>query len=277
MAAELAGDSRIGLFSGILLTSGLGCLLSFQLPIALNMIRACDVSMMMRGIIPGILTAPAGLFVGGLAMGIPVGQLLFQMLPVFVFCGVLSLIFWKFPGRMEKIMTVFGQAIRVLGLFLFFLVVLGLFYTPLKIVDNALIFESLTVIVKITVIMCGALIVSDLLIRFARPFIHRCAQLMGVNEISVLGLFICLTSGAAMLPAYEQMDERGKMMNSAFCVMGAYVFGGQMGFIASVTDGKNVGIYIVSKLFSGILAVAVVWILMRKKKVFRQEKALDRL
>ena len=63
--------------------------------------------------------------------------------------------------------------------------------------------------------------------------------------------------GVAMLPLYEKMDERGKMMNSAFCVMGAYVLGGQMAFMAGVTDGRNVGIYILSKLVGGVLAAAL--------------------
>ena len=264
MAVELANEPALGLFSGILLSSSIGCLLSFQLPVALNMIRVSDIPVMMRGIIPGLLTMPVGLFIGGIAMGLPISVLLFQMIPVLVFCAVLALVFWKFPAFMEKALSVFGQLIRALGLLLFLLVVAGLFYTPFKIADDALVLEALTVVLKITVIVCGALTFSDLLMRFARPLIGKCAGKLGINETSVIGLFICLTSGVAMLPAYEHMDERGKLLNSAFCVMGAYVLGGQMGFIASVADGKNVFIYIVCKLFAGICAVAGAWWITRR-------------
>lgn len=257
MSVRLAQNPAMGLFSGMLISSSIGCLLSFQLPIALTMIRPGDVPVMMRGIIPGMIAVPAGLSVGGLCLGIPVTALVFQMLPVLILCVLLAIGFWKFPGAMEKLLTVFGKAVRVLGIVLFTLVMLGLFFEPLKVAEDALVFEALTVVTKITVIVCGALTFSDVLMRWAKPVLGKCAGRLGVNISSVMGLFICLTSGVAMLPLYEKMDERGKMMNSAFCVMGAYVLGGQMAFMAGVTDGRNVGIYILSKLVGGVLAAAL--------------------
>lgn len=259
MAAELAQNKMIGMFSGILIASSIGCLLSFQLPTALNMIRSEDIPIMMRGIIPGVITMPAGLLLGGLLMGISVKELFIQMIPVFILCAALAVLFWTIPGIMEKILTAFGLAIRALGLFLFVIVILGLFWTPLKIVDDVLFLEALTVVVKITVIVCGAMTFSDLLIRLAGSKIRRCSDRFGINETSVLGLLICLTSGVAMLPTFKDMDERGKIMNSAMCVMGAYVFGGQMGFMASVVSGKYVAIYILCKLISGFLAIIAAW------------------
>ena len=228
MSVKLAGSPAMGLFSGMLLASSIGCLLSFQLPVALTMIRPGDVPHMMRGIIPGIITVPAGLFVGGLCLGIAPGTLLFQMLPVLLLCVVMALGFWKIPAVMEKVLTVFGRLVRAVGILLFAWVMLGLFYEKVKIAEDALVFEALTVVVKITVIVCGALSLSDLLMRRAKPLLTRLSGALGVNVASVMGLFISLTSGVAMLPLFEDMDARGKRMNSAFTVMGAYVLGGQM-------------------------------------------------
>lgn len=257
MSVKLAASPAMGLFSGMLLASSIGCLLSFQLPVALTMIRPHDVPHMMRGIIPGIITVPAGLLLGGLCLGIPVGTLVLQLLPVLILCAVMALGFWKIPAVMEMVLTVFGRLVRAVGIVLFAIVMLGLFYEKFKIADDGLVFEALTVVVKITVIVCGALSLSDLLMRRAKPLLSRLAGALGVNVPSVMGLFISLTSGVAMLPLFEDMDARGKRMNSAFTVMGAYVLGGQMAFIAGVTGGMNVGIYILAKLVGGVLAVAL--------------------
>lgn len=273
MSVKLAAAPEMGLFSGMLLASSIGCLLSFQLPVALTMIRAKDVSVMMRGIIPGVIAIPAGLLAGGLCLGMAPATVLFQMIPVLVLCALMSLGFWKIPQAMERVLTVFGKLVRAIGIVLFMLVMLGLFYEPLKVAEDALVFEALTVVVKITVIVCGALSLSDLLMRRARPLLAAFSRRLGVNEPSVMGLFISLTSGVAMLPLFEEMDMRGKLMNSAFTVMGAYVLGGQMAFIAGVTDGGSVGIYILAKLVGGVLAVFLAGRLCWRPKSGKLEKS----
>lgn len=130
MSVRLAQNPAMGLFSGMLISSSIGCLLSFQLPIALTMIRPGDVPVMMRGIIPGMIAVPAGLSVGGLCLGIPVTALVFQMLPVLILCVLLAIGFWKFPGAMGKAADCFWEGVRVLGIVLFTLVMLGLFLNP---------------------------------------------------------------------------------------------------------------------------------------------------
>ena len=55
-------------------------------------------------------------------------------------------------------------------------------------------------------------------------------------------------------------------MNAAFSVMGAYVFGGQMAFVAGLTTTKNLLIYMAGKLISGILALVIVWLMDNSRK-----------
>lgn len=258
LSMEMAADTRLGLFSGMLLSSGLGCLLSFQLPIALTMIDKEDVSVMMEGMIPGLLAVPLGLIVGGLCLGLSPVTLLIQMLPVLVLCLLMAVGFWKFYPQMARILTVFGKGIRILGMLLFVLVMIGLFYEPFQIAEDALVYEGFLVVAKITVIVCGALSLSELLMRFCRPFLKKTAIAFNTNEASVMGLLVSITSGVAMLPMYTGMDEKGKRLNSAFSVMGAYVLGGQMAYIAGVTTGYNLWIYILAKLLGGLVALALV-------------------
>lgn len=265
MAAELAGSPSLALLSGMLYSSSIGCLISFQLPIALTMIPNDCIPEMMRGLVPGILTIPAGILVGGLLLGIGPAMLLVQLLPVILLCLLLLLGFLFAPGATTHILMLFGKLVRALGLLLFALVMLGLFYPPASLADQALISEALGVVIKITVVVCGANILSDLLMRHAQKALGFCAHKLSVNEISVMGLFLSLTSGVAMLPFFSEMDTRGKILNSAFSVMGAYVFGGQMAFIAGMTTAGNTAVYMAGKLMGGCLAVVLACLFTRRE------------
>lgn len=257
MAVKLAANPQIGLMSGLLLSSGIGCLLSFQLPVVLSVVDSKDVPYVMHGMIPGILTVPVGILVGGLCLGISIGELMFQMIPVLILCLVMIVGFLCRPENMEKLLSGFGKCIRALGTFLFALVALGLFYEPIKIADDSLVAEAVIVVVKIVVIVGGAQVLSGLVVRYASGILEQCAKLLGINVTSVIGLLLGLVSGVAMLPFFSRMDTKGKIMNSAFGVMGVYVLGGQMAFVAGVTSGRNVSIYILGKLISGVLAVGL--------------------
>ena len=40
----------------------------------------------------------------------------------------------------------------------------------------------------------------------------------------------------AILPLISKMDKKGRMLNAAFSVSGAYMLGGQLGFVSSVSE-----------------------------------------
>ena len=75
----------------------------------------------------------------------------------------------------------------------------------------------------------------------------------------VLGLLTSLVSSVSMLPLYPRMDARGRMINAAFTVSGAFVLGGQMAFAAGVADGRAVAAYFATKLAGGLLALILVF------------------
>ena len=59
----------------------------------------------------------------------------------------------------------------------------------------------------------------------------------------------------SMLPLYGRMDVRGKVMNAAFTVSGAFCLGGQLAFVAAVATGQQVTAFLVAKLAAGLAAV----------------------
>ena len=91
-------------------------------------------------------------------------------------------------------------------------------------------------------------------------------QKLGINSTSVMGLLLSLGTSIAMIPLFSQMDRKGKMINAAFSVSGAYVFGGQLGFISSVVDSQGVLVYMISKIVAGVLAIIFVMLFYKLKK-----------
>ena len=91
IASQLAASPALAAYSGAMLSSLLGCLISFVLPTSLGSLESHEVGGFMRGILWGIVAMPAALAVGGLLAGLPVPSLLANLWPVLLLCAVLCL------------------------------------------------------------------------------------------------------------------------------------------------------------------------------------------
>ncbi|MGN1182376.1 MAG: ethanolamine utilization protein EutH, partial [Faecalibacillus sp.] len=114
----------------------------------------------------------------------------------------------------------------------------------------------------------GSMILCELILKHFSRYIDVLSQRLGVNQYSIMGLFLQLASSVAMFPLFSKMDKKGKIINGAFSVSGAYALGAQLGFISSVADQNGVMIYLISKLVGGILAIILA-------NYFYKEKASD--
>ncbi len=79
---------------------------------------------------------------------------------------------------------------------------------------------------------------------------------IGVNEVSAIGPLLTLVNSIPMLETMKDMDERGKVLNAAFCVTGAFMFGDFFGYVGAVNASMLLPM-IIAKLSSGIVAIAV--------------------
>lgn len=255
IAGQMAATREIGLFSGLIAASTLGTTISFALPIAMSSIQPDDTAPMMKGFLLGIVTIPASLVSGGLLVGMPVGDLLVNSAPILVICAVLCLALLKATQATTRALLVLGQVIRTAGCLLFAAVVAGLFVPAWQFVDTALVSEAFLVVVKITAVVCGALVFSQIVMARCKKPISALARLMKVNDFAVVGLLLSVFTSLSMLPLFASMDKRGKVMNAAFTVSGAFALGGQLAFVASVEPAAMVWCYILSKLCGGACAV----------------------
>ena len=255
-AKELAATPELAVYSGLLVASTMGCLISFTLPVSLGGLARHEVMGFMQGVVWGIVALPAGLLLGAVVCGLSAAQTLWNVLPVLVLC-VLFIAALKFaPRGCIVFLTIFGQTVRVVGILLFCVMTAGLFLPAFGIVPQDIVLEALLVILKITAVVCGATVASALLMAKAGRFLERFSRMLGVNEYAVLGLLANLVSNVSMLPLYRRMDVRGKVMNAAFCVSGAFIIGGQLAFVSGVAPDA-VGSFFACKLVGGILAAAL--------------------
>lgn len=258
-------NSSFLIFSGIILSSTLGQTISFQLPIFLASLKKDDLSTFINGLVYGILSLPLVLVVVALYLNIP--NLFINLLPILLLCLILVVALYVSYKKTIFILTLFGYIIRILSILLFAMVILQLFFANLTFTEDSLIAEAMIIVLRMCIIVCGSMVLSNIIIKRFSKLIFIIGQKLGVNSTSVVGLLLSLGTSIAMVPLYNQMDRKGKMMNAAFSVAGAYVFGGQLGFVSGVVGNQDVLIYILSKLLAGIIAVILVSCFYRKDKV----------
>lgn len=267
IAMGLAEDKAMGYFSGIIIGSCLGQFVSFQLPVIFAMMDSETKEKMVKGFICGIIAIPVGLFAGGLVMGLSPLDLLLNISVITLICLLLLLGFVRAAKKTEKVLLAFSGIVKFVCQILFVVVVVGIFIPKLSIVPMDIVFGALLIALRMTIIVCGGLVLTKILIkRMGRVFAFL-GKKMGTDKLAVIGLMLNMINSLTALSLFPKMDNRGKVINGAFCVSGAYILGGQLAFVLAVAPAFVFYGFIVSKLTAGILAVAIgLWVESRGKK-----------
>ena len=77
-----------------------------------------------------------------------------------------------------------------------------------------------------------------------------------MNDVAAAGMVASLANCIPMFGMMKDMDDRGKIINVAFSVSAAFVFGDHLGFTAGF-DANMITPMIIAKLVGGITAVAI--------------------
>lgn len=259
----LSNSPEMILFSGILLTSTLGATISFQLPIFLTSLAKEEITHFIKGLLYGILTLPIILIIT--AFFLPINNMWINLLPILLLCILLCIALLLSYDKTIHFLHIFANLIRIISIVFFGMVVLQLFFDTLPFTTSTLIAEAMVIVLRMSIIVCGSMVLCEIILRKFKLQINKIASILGVNDVAIVGLLLSLGTSIAMIPLFSRMDNKGKIMNAAFSVSGAYVLGGQLGFIASVASPYATNIYIIVKLLAGILAIASVFILGKKK------------
>lgn len=265
LALEMADTREAGLFGGILVGSMLGAVIVFTIPVALGIIRPADRPYLAKGILAGIVTIPIGSFVGGLCAGYGSAMLVRNLVPIVLFAALIALGLWRAERFMVKAFILFGKfitAVITVGL----AAAIAEELTGVTIIPGmAPLSDGFQVVGGIAIVLAGAFPLIDLVTRVCRKPLMGLGRLLGMNEASAAGMVATLANSIPMLSMMEQMDERGKILNVAFAVSAAFVFGDHLGFTAEFAP-ELLGPMIVGKLTGGVTAVLVGMLLSRREK-----------
>lgn len=263
---QLATQSELIIFNGVILTSLLGQTMSFQFPVFLSAIETKEHPTLMKGFIVGIIVIPLGLIVAQICLQLPLHLFLKQFIPIFIICMMIAGGLILFPKQLIHGFTLFANGIQWLTYLLFLIAIVGVFFPKIAYAPIELVKDSILIVLKSTMIVCGSLVLSELILKYCHPVLLKISKYLHINEISVMGLILSCATSLAILPLFSQMDHKGKLLNAAFAVSGAYFIGGQLGYIATLTTSHTVSVYLLSKVVCGIISVCVMSLIYEKTK-----------
>ena len=269
LAQALALNEDAGNVGGLIGGAMLGPTIVFTIPVALGIIREEDRKYLATGVLAGVITIPIGSLAGGLAAGYSFTMVLKNLIPIIIFAVLIALGLWKFESAMVKGFTYFGKfvvAVITLGLGVGIIEQLtGIVLIP----GMNPIGEGFEVVADIAIVLAGAFPLVYVITKVFKKPLMGLGKVLGMNEVAAAGLVASLANSIPMFGMMKDMDDRGKVLNVAFAVSAAFVFGDHLGFTAGFNQDMIFPM-IVGKLVGGITAVFAALILVRNKKISKE-------
>ena len=264
LAQELTEDPQAALLGGVITGSMLGATIVFTIPVAMGILQEEDRPAMAKGILCGIVTIPVGVLAGGIVAGFPLMMVLSNLVPIVVIGGAIALGLWKAEKAVIKGFGIFGKAVVTV-------ITVGLAAAIIQeltgyvlIPGMAPIEEGFQTVGAIAIVLAGAFPLVFVVTRLLRKPLMHLGKWLGVNETAAGGLVASLANSIATFGLVKDMDYRGKVVNIAFAVSAACVFGDHLGFTAGFAP-EMLPAMIAGKLSGGVSAVALALLLTRKK------------
>ena len=263
LAMEMTENRDAALLGGVLNGSMLGATLVFTLPVAMGILREEDRPAMAKGILCGIVTIPLGILAGGIAAGFPIAMVLRNLIPIVLIATLIALGLWRAERAMVKGFALFGKLVVIV-------VTVGLAAAIVEALTGCVIIpgmapisEGFETVGTIAILLAGAFPLVFLLTKVLRSPLMAVGRHLGINDAAAAGLIASLANSIATFGMVKDMNERGKVVNIAFAVSAAFVFGDHLGFTAGFAP-EMIGPMIIGKLTGGISAVIVAMWLTNK-------------
>lgn len=264
LAAQMTADPRAAALGGVITGSMLGATVVFTIPVAMGILREEDRPAMAKGILCGIVTIPLGVLAGGLVAGFPVSMVLRNLVPIVLIAALIAFGLWRAEGAMVRGFVLFGK-------FVIALVTVGLAAAIVEALTGYVIIpgmapvsEGFETVGTIAILLAGAFPLVFVLTKLLRKPLMSAGKLLGINDAAAAGLIASLANSIATFGLVKDMNRRGKVVNIAFAVSAAFVFGDHLGFAAGFAP-EMIGPMIVAKLVGGVSAIAVALWLTRKE------------
>lgn len=263
LAQSICKTEDIGNYNAFVISSMMGCVISFTIPFSIGIVKKEQHKDLFFGFLCGIITIPVGSVVAGLICKIPFGALLMNLIPLLVISVILIIGLRLAPGFCIRCFSVFGFLIKALGLVGLALSIFT-FLTKIPISPHLDTFQNAALIcANACVTLSGALPLMALVAKLLHKPLNKLSAKIGINGISALALLGSLVTNASTFGAMDQMNRKGVVLNSAFAVSAAFVFGSHLAFTMAF-DSSYLAPMIAGKLISGVSAVLLALVLYKE-------------
>lgn len=262
LARQLTADPQAADLGGVITGSMLGATVVFTIPVAMGILEERDRPAMAKGILCGMVAIPFGILAGGLTAGYAFSMVLRNLVPIVLMALLIALGLWRAEKAMVAAFTAFGKIlVAVVTVGLSGAIIQAL--TGFAVIPGlAPISEGFETVGTIAIVLAGAFPLVYVLTRVLNRPLMALGKLLGINEPASAGLIASLANSIATFGMVKDMDDRGKVVNIAFAVPAAFVFGDHLGFTAGFAP-ELLPAMIVGKLVGGVVAVGVALLLTR--------------
>ncbi len=262
LARQLTADPQAADLGGVITGSMLGATVVFTIPVAMGILEERDRPAMAKGILCGMVAIPFGILAGGLTAGYAFSMVLRNLVPIVLMALLIALGLWRAEKAMVTAFTAFGKIlVAVVTVGLSGAIIQAL--TGFAVIPGlAPISEGFETVGTIAIVLAGAFPLVYVLTRVLNKPLMALGKLLGINEPASAGLIASLANSIATFGMVKDMDDRGKVVNIAFAVPAAFVFGDHLGFTAGFAP-ELLPAMIVGKLVGGVVALGVALALTR--------------
>jgi ethanolamine transporter len=275
-----------------------GATIVFSIPVGLAMLAKRDHKYMALGIMSGILTVPVGVFITGavialsntrvrgvisadapatVELALTLGDLFVNLIPLLIICVLIAAGLRFLPDLMISGFMGFGRIMDIgIKLVLAFSIVeyfTGAFSTVFGawgfdgiIADEADQFRALEIAGYIGIMLAGAFPMVYALRTWLAAPLEKVGQRLGLSVSGSAGFLASIANILAMYHLVKTMPPKDKVLNIAFAVCAAFLFGDHLAFTANFQPTLIAPITL-GKLSGGLLAVALAyWIAVPKAR-----------
>ncbi|MCD5323246.1 MULTISPECIES: ethanolamine utilization protein EutH [Pontibacillus] len=256
LATSLASTQEAAIFSWSLLGTMMGPTLVFTIPIALTVIQKKDRPYFAKGILIGMMTIPVGVFIGGFVAGYKPFWMIQNLVPSILLALLIAMGLWLFTNATIRFFALFGKGVELTVITGLVAIIIETLTGFTVIPGMAPLSEGVVIVGRITVTLAGAYPLVAFLNRKGEKLFTKWGEHLKLDASAMTGLMASLAHHLPMFGMMKDMTSRGKVVNAAFSVSGAFVIGSHLAFVAGVEKDMMVPVMI-GKASAGVLAVVV--------------------
>jgi ethanolamine transporter len=262
-----------------------GATIVFSIPVGLVMVEKQDHKYLALGVLSGILSVPVGVLISSVVIAISdplvrsgpqtdgasmtqlqlgFDTIALNLIPLVVFVGLIAAGLRLFPNAMIRGFMVFGRlldaAIKLIlaGCIIEYFTqafssTVGWDFDPI-IADEADRVRALEVAGYIGIMLAGAFPMVYLIRKYLEKPVNRLGELAGLEGPGAAGILASSANILAMFRLVKEMRPQDKVVNIAFAVCAAFLFGDHLSFTANFQPNLIPAVML-GKLGGGVFAI----------------------